>query len=59
MTNPITKVATTDLSDMLDPQGGQRMILPGFDDEFIELARSVYKTNDRRAAIKKEINIKY
>ncbi len=28
-----------------------------FDDEFIELARSVYKTNDRRAAIKKEINI--
>lgn len=28
-----------------------------FDDEFIELARSVYKTNDIRASIKKEINI--
>lgn len=27
-----------------------------FDDEFIELARSVYRTNDERAAIKKELN---
>jgi len=27
-----------------------------FDDEFIELARSVYKNNDERARIKKEIN---
>ena len=27
-----------------------------FDSVFIELARSVYKTNDRRAALKKEIN---
>jgi hypothetical protein len=27
-----------------------------FDDEFIELARSVYITNDERARIKKEIN---
>lgn len=30
-----------------------------FDDEFVELARSVYFTNDKRAEIKKEINIKY
>jgi hypothetical protein len=28
-----------------------------FDEEFIELARSVYKTNDTRASIKKQINI--
>jgi hypothetical protein len=28
-----------------------------FDQEFIELARSVYKTNDRRARIKREINL--
>ena len=28
-----------------------------FDEEFIELARSVYKTNDERSKIKKEINI--
>ena len=27
-----------------------------FDEEFIELARAVYYTNDRRAAEKKEIN---
>jgi len=30
-----------------------------FNGEFIELARSVYKLNDHRASIKKEINIKY
>ena len=30
-----------------------------FDEEFIELARSVYKENDKRAAVKKEINYKY
>jgi len=29
-----------------------------FDDEFIELARAVYITNDERAAIKRAINIK-
>lgn len=30
--------------------------LQEFDDEFIELARSVYITNDERSRIKKEIN---
>ena len=30
-----------------------------FDSEFIELARSVYFTNDKRAEIKKEINLNY
>lgn len=30
-----------------------------FDSEFIELARSVYFTNDERAEIKKRINLKY
>lgn len=30
-----------------------------FDNEFIELARSVYFTNDKRAEIKKSINLKY
>jgi hypothetical protein len=29
-----------------------------FDGEFIDLARSVYRTNDRRAAIKRRINLK-
>ena len=30
-----------------------------FDNDFIQLARSVYKENDRRSSIKKEINQKY
>ena len=30
-----------------------------FDEEFIKLAREVYYTNDVRAKIKKEINLKY
>lgn len=29
-----------------------------FDQEFIQLARSVYKQNDHRAALKKEINLR-
>ena len=28
-----------------------------FGDTFIQLARSVYQTNDRRAALKREINV--
>jgi hypothetical protein len=30
-----------------------------FDDEFVSLARAVYVTNDKRAEVKKVINIKY
>lgn len=30
-----------------------------FDDEFIQLARSVYLENDKRFDLKKEINLKY
>jgi len=30
-----------------------------FDEEFVQLARSVYYTNDKRALIKKRINTKY
>lgn len=30
-----------------------------FDDEFVSLARSVYFTNDKRADVKKRINIEY
>ena len=28
-----------------------------FDDEFVELARAVYKRNDERAGVKREINL--
>jgi hypothetical protein len=30
-----------------------------FDEEFIQLARSVYITNDKRSKIKSNINVKY
>ena len=30
-----------------------------FDDDFISLARSVYLENDQRAAVKREINLKF
>jgi len=30
-----------------------------FDDYFISLARAIYKINDRRSDVKKEINIRY
>lgn len=30
-----------------------------FDNEFVELARSVYFTNDERSEVKKKINLKY
>ena len=30
-----------------------------FDENFIQLSRSVYYTNDERAAIKRQINLKY
>ena len=33
-------------------EAGQR-----FDAEFVELARTVYRTNDRRAAIKRQLNL--
>ena len=34
----------------------QKELLKEFDSEFISLARSVYRVNDKRAAIKKQIN---
>jgi hypothetical protein len=30
-----------------------------FDEHFVQLARSVYRLNDKRAHVKKEINLKY
>jgi hypothetical protein len=35
----------------------EREALSDFGPEFVELARSVYKQNDRRAAIKRQINV--
>lgn len=44
---PITHVATTDLSDLLDPIDGQRMDLPGFDAEFVDFADYIVRITDR------------
>lgn len=44
-----------DIEDKLRIKEGTQ----SFDNEFVELARSVYYTNDERAKIKKEINLKY
>ena len=35
----------------------EKEALEEFDEEFVELARSVYIINDQRAAVKKEINL--
>lgn len=43
-----------DIEDRLRAKERDRV----FDAEFIELARSVYRTNDRRAAIKRAVNVK-
>jgi len=44
---PVTHVATTDLSEMLAPQGGQRMALPGFDKEFVDFPDYIIRITDR------------
>lgn len=44
---PITHVATTDLSDMLNPVGGRRMALPGFDKEFVDFPDYIIRITDR------------
>ena len=52
--NQLTKV-NEDLWDIEDDIRAKEAA-KAFDQEFIELARSVYKRNDLRAALKKEIN---
>ena len=44
-----------DIEDELREKERQKI----FNDDFIQLARSVYFTNDKRSEIKKEINLKY
>lgn len=46
-TLPITNVATTGLTEMLAPKGGQRMELPGFDDEFVDFPDYIVRITDR------------
>ena len=51
----LTNKELWDIEDNIREQEHQK----NFDSNFINLARSVYKMNDRRAAIKKEINTQY
>ncbi len=44
---PITHVATTDISEMLDPVPGRRMDLPGFDDEFVDFPDYIIRITER------------
>ena len=44
---PITHVATTDISDMLDPVPGRRMDLPGFDEEFVDFPDYIIRITER------------
>ncbi|MEL6112240.1 MAG: ester cyclase [Pseudomonadota bacterium] len=47
-TAPITSVATTDISQMLNPQPpGRRMPMRGFDDEFVDIADYIIRITDR------------
>jgi prophage tail gpP-like protein len=45
--------ALWDIEDKIRIKEGER----AFDDEFIQLARSVYHQNDRRAALKRKLNL--
>lgn len=44
---PITHVATTNLPVMLNPAGGRRMDLPGFDEEFVDFPDYIIRITDR------------
>ena len=47
MSKPVTQVATTDLSEMLDPGTEPRMELPGFDAEFVDFPDYIIRITDR------------
>ncbi|MEM1050772.1 MAG: ester cyclase [Pseudomonadota bacterium] len=44
---PITEVATTSESDLLNPVSGRRMELPGFDAEFVDFPDYIVRITDR------------
>lgn len=46
--SPVTKVATTDISEMLEPiPAGRRMPMKGFDEEFVDIADYIIRITDR------------
>ncbi|MEM9669202.1 MAG: ester cyclase [Pseudomonadota bacterium] len=47
MSDPITHVATTDITDMLSPTPGRRMDLPGFSEEFVDFPHFIIRITER------------
>ncbi len=47
MTRPITHVATTDISEMMDAGTERRMPLPGFASEFVDFPHYIIRITDR------------
>lgn len=46
MTKPITHVATTDITDMMNPGPERRMALPGFADEFVDFPHYIIRITE-------------
>ncbi|MEL6474546.1 MAG: ester cyclase [Pseudomonadota bacterium] len=46
MTKPITQVATTDITQMMDPGPERRMTLPGFADEFVDFPHYIIRITE-------------
>lgn len=44
---PITRIALTEQAELLNPKGGRRMDLPGFDDEFVDFPDYIIRITDR------------
>lgn len=44
---PVMRVATTDISDMMNPGPERRMDLPGFDDEFVDFPHYIIRITER------------
>lgn len=44
---PVMRVATTDITDMMNPAPGRRMALPGFAEEFVDFPHYIIRITER------------
>lgn len=47
MTPPVMRVATTDITEIMDPGTERRMALPGFDPEFVDFPHYIIRITER------------
>ena len=47
MGKPITHVATTDITDMMNPGPERRMELPGFEPEFVDFPHYIIRITEK------------